>query len=352
MEHRRASAVQAYLRPMQVAATRHRRPQRELALDLSYVWLAGLAVYCVAIFVADKREAMWINNIAWTLGSGAAALACFHAARRADASRRRAWFMFGLGCTSWFAGTGALGLQPARAQGRAAVPEHRPGCSSVPSPCSPSPRCCCFRRRSARRAFTLKHVGNLGLVLCCLAVTVVLGMLEPALQINVPAFFLWIALVHTLLVAATFLTALYALWTFRWGAAGRRCCCIVFATLIYAVANLFYAHSLLTGSYLPGRSHQCQLAGDVRPDRRGRGRTDVAQQTRPRPTSPKRMQARERWLEAVVPALLIIIMVIVAVSSAATLTPRVHGLVGGPVHRVRGDSRRARGVDPEASRSS
>ncbi len=35
------------------------------------------------------------------------------------------------------------------------------------------------------------------------------------------------------------------------------------------------------------------------------------------------MPARERWLEAVVPALLIIIMVIVAVSSAATLTPRV-----------------------------
>ncbi len=33
-----------------------------------------------------------------------------------------------------------------------------------------------------RDPFTLKHVGNLGLVTCCLAVTVVLGMLEPALQ--------------------------------------------------------------------------------------------------------------------------------------------------------------------------
>ena len=33
-----------------------------------------------------------------------------------------------------------------------------------------------------RGPFTLKHVGNLGLVTCCLAVTVVLGMLEPALQ--------------------------------------------------------------------------------------------------------------------------------------------------------------------------
>ena len=35
------------------------------------------------------------------------------------------------------------------------------------------------------------------------------------------------------------------------------------------------------------------------------------------------MLARERWLEAVVPALLIIIMVVVAVGSSSTLTPRV-----------------------------
>jgi signal transduction histidine kinase len=38
---------------------------------------------------------------------------------------------------------------------------------------------------------------------------------------------------------------------------------------------------------------------------------------------PQRMLERERWLEAVVPALLIIIMVVVAVGSSATLTPRV-----------------------------
>src|SRR6185295_3559000 len=70
-----------------------------------------------------------------------------------------------------------------------------------------------------RPPFTFRHIGNIGLVTCCLAVTVVLGMLEPALQLRVPPLYLWIGVAHTVLVAATFLSALHALWTYRWGVA-------------------------------------------------------------------------------------------------------------------------------------
>ena len=89
---------------MQVAATDTPARSASSRWSLAYAWLAGLAVYCVAILIADKPEATWINDAAWTISSGAAALACFRAARLVEPARRRAWFMFGIGCTSWFAG--------------------------------------------------------------------------------------------------------------------------------------------------------------------------------------------------------------------------------------------------------
>src|SRR5690349_14134716 len=97
---------------------------------------------------------------------------------------------------------------------------------------------------------------------------------------------------------------------------------IVIATCVYAVANFTYAHALLTQSYLPddlvngswlvmfgliaSAAHEQSWLSKHDPG-------DLSHQ----------MRARERWLEAVVPALLIVIMVMVAVSSAASLTPRV-----------------------------
>jgi signal transduction histidine kinase len=97
---------------------------------------------------------------------------------------------------------------------------------------------------------------------------------------------------------------------------------LVFATCIYAVSNFAYAHALLTESYLPddivniswllmfglvaaAAHEQAWLSKRVQ--------GDISQ----------KVQARERWLEAVMPALLIVIMVSVALTSSAMFTPRV-----------------------------
>jgi signal transduction histidine kinase len=174
-----------------------------------------------------------------------------------------------------------------------------------------------------RAPFTPKHVGNLGLITCCLAVTVVLGMLEPALQNpGVTPAFLWLGVAHTVLVSGTFMATLSAFWTFRWGASWTPMLLLVFATGIYAAANLIYAHSLLIGNYLPSDLINVSWLAMF-------GVVACAAYEQAWLTSHEqgdltdKMQARERWLEAVVPALLIIIMVIVAMSSTAMLTPRV-----------------------------
>ncbi|MDY6945426.1 MAG: ATP-binding protein [Pseudomonadota bacterium] len=289
---------------------------------LAWAWCAGLLVYGVAIYLANNGVQVWINDIAWTVAAAAAAYCCFRAARQVEPDRRRAWRTIALACFSWLLGQlhwnyvhliqkvvqpfpslnqiFYTGFAVFVVAGVMLLPEAR-----------------------HRQPFTLKHAGNLGLITCCLAITVVLGMLEPALQNQgVTATFLWLGVAHTILVAGTFLATLSALWTFRWGASWMPMLLLVFATCIYAVSNFAYAHALLTESYLPDDVVNVSwllMFGLVAAAAHEQGwlskhaRGDISQQ----------VQARERWLEAVMPALLIVIMVVVALTSSAMFTPRV-----------------------------
>jgi signal transduction histidine kinase len=289
---------------------------------LAYAWAASMIVYGVAIYFATGEVALWINDGAWTLAAAAAAAVCYRASRQVEPSRRRAWLLISAACASWLLGQlhwnyAQLVLKIAQpfpsinqffytgfalliVAGVMLLPEAR-----------------------QRTPFTLKHAGNLGLVTCCLAGTVVLGMLEPALQNrSVTPLYLWVGVAHTVLVAATFLSTLSALWIFRWGSAWTPMLLLVVATCIYAVSNFIYAHSLLTDSYLPDdlvNASWLAMFGLV-----AAAAYEQAWLSRnPQEDAAQRMQARERWLEAVMPALLIVIMVIVAMSSTAMLTPRV-----------------------------
>lgn len=288
---------------------------------LTYLWVAALAAYCAALLLAQERTALWINDLSWTAASAAAAFRCYRTAWLVDAARRRAWLLFGIGCTSWL--VGQVLWESMQLSMRVALPF--PGIAQfffsafavfVTAGVLQLPE------SRERPPLTIKHLGNIGLVSCCLAVTVVLGMLEPALQVHMPALHLWIGLIHTLLVATTFLSALYALWTYHWGASWTPMLLIVAATGIYAIANLVYAHALLTGEYLQTsllNASWIAMFGLLATA----GREQVSLIAHPRAEPPQRMQARERWLEAVMPALLISIMVVVAVASSALLTPRV-----------------------------
>jgi len=289
---------------------------------LAYAWVSGLIAYAVAIYLASKELQIWINDLAWTLAAATAACCCFRTARQVEPERRRAWLWITAACASWLLGQLHWNYVHLILKVQQPFPSLNQifytgfalfimiGVMQLPE-------------ARQREPFTLKHAGNLGLVTCCLAVTVVLGMLEPALQNrSVSATFLWLGVAHTVLVAGTFLFTLSALWTFRWGSSWTPMLLVVIGTCIYAVSNFAYAHSLLTDSYLPGDVVNASwllmfglIAGAAHEQawlsKREQG--DIKQKTR----------VRERWLEAVMPALLIVIMIAVALSTSATFTPRV-----------------------------
>lgn len=289
---------------------------------LACAWLASMMVYGVAIYFATGEGALWINDIAWTLASAAAAIVCFRTSRQVERVRQRAWRMISIACASWLLGQ----LHWNYAQLVLKVAQPFPSinqffytgfaiCIVAGVLMLPEAR--------QRTPFTLKHAGNLGLVTCCLAGTVVLGMLEPALQNHsVTPLYLWVGIAHTGFVVVTFLSTLCALWTFRWGSAWTPMLLLVMATCVYAVTNFIYAHALLTQSYLPDdvvNASWLAMFGLVA----GAAYEQAWLSRNPREDATQSMQLRERWLEAVMPALLIVIMVVVAMSSTAMLTPRV-----------------------------
>lgn len=284
-------------------------------------WLGGLVAYLTGILIASDRAAIWINDIAWTAASALAAWSCLWTSRTVEPARRRAWLLLGLGCVSWLIGQ----LHWNYSQLILGVGIPFPSIGQIFfSAFAPFAIAAVLQMPEARERaqFTFKHLGNIGLVTCCLLMTIVLGTLEPALQSRWPAFYLVIAVVHTMLVAATFLTALYALWTYRWSASWMPMLLLVIATSVYAVVNLVYAQALLTNSYLAADLINVSwlvMFGLIAVAAHEQAWLSQRDQREP----PQGMLAHERWLEAVIPALLLIIMVVVAVASSSTLTARV-----------------------------
>jgi signal transduction histidine kinase len=284
-------------------------------------WLGGLVAYVTAILLANNNAAIWINDIAWTLASAAAAWACLRTSRLVEPARRRAWLLLGLGCGSWL--IGQLHWNYSQLVLGVGIPFPSVGQLFFSAFAVFVIAAVLLMPESRERApFTFKHLGNIGLVTCCLLMTIVLGTLEPALQSRMPGFYLVIAVIHTLLVAATFLTALYALWTYRWTASWMPMLLIVIATSVYAIVNLVYAQALLTSTYLAADLINVSwllmfaLLAVAAHEQAWLSQRDHRE-------APQGILAHERWLEAVIPALLLIIMVVVAVASTSTLTARV-----------------------------
>lgn len=292
---------------LQEARTAGPRRYRLVAL----AWLVGLAAHLTALQFASKPAVVWINNVAWLLASAGAAFSCFGTARRLEAPKSLAWWLFGIACTSWFIG------QVRWSYGQLIDSEAMPVLTAgqlfyTSYPVLMIAGILRARDPQRQRPFTFKHLANVVLVVCCLLLVVVLGLLDPTVRSQTSGFAFWIGVVHFALVAATFLTALHVLWTYSWQEDWFSMMLLVTGMGIYAVSNLVYSHSVLAASYFPQdiiNASWLIVFGFVAVAAAHR---DWARAHPSRGVSARTM-ARERRVEAVVPALMLIIMVLVAV---------------------------------------
>ena len=284
-------------------------------------WVVGIAAYASALLWTGNDGDLWVNNIAWTVSSAIACWMCLRTASQLNGASARGWWLLGAGCACWVIGQGfwnynqlVLGVaMPFLGLGQAfyslfpvliiaaisRLPEAHQGAPFMP-----------------------KQLGNVALVLCCLVMTVVLGLIEPAARSGAPPKLLWLAAFQSIAIGSTFLYALYTLWTYRWTDTWGVMLKLVAGMGVYAICTLIYIRALMLRTYLPSDVVNMSWlilfgliswAAVERSWLRGH----------PSASPSRRLLRRERWLEAVVPALLIIIMIGVGILSADTLTPRV-----------------------------
>jgi len=289
--------------------------------SLVRLWVLGLLLYSGLILISDAAQAIWINDIAWTIASALAAWACFRAARSSIVRNGIGWNLVGVGCATWFVGQLIWNYRqlvqgepwPARDISQAFFTAFSvfiiAGALRLPE-------------RQAPPHWTFRNVANVGLVGSCLAFTVLIGVFEPAINSQISGLYFLVGATHTTLVSISFLVCLYCLWSFRWNVGWGSMLLLVIGMAVHAVSNFVYARALLTDTYMPGDLINMSwlvvfgLIAAAAHEQRWSARN-------PNNFLRRRLQERERWLEAVIPALLITIMVAVAITVEITWSSRV-----------------------------
>lgn len=293
------------------------------------LWASLFGGYLLAVVLANKLYVELVNIVAWTIAPVLAGVSAWYTSRSAAllAPQRHAWRTIALACASWFVGQllwdysalvqhvfpGFPSIDKVFFLGYAAL-----FVKAVPA----------LSDSASSRRFTLQHLGNLGLIGCCLAVSVVITFFEPAMRTSMPLTTVVGALVHCTLIAMTFFASIYCLWTHRWHASWVPMLLVVKSTGIYSLGNFVYAHALLTGDYTPADAINATwvvaflllgLAAHLRRTYRPSARVNplIEEET---------IGRRARQLEATVPALLIVLMVAIGMSVSEQLSARALGL--------------------------
>ena len=288
-------------------------------------WFGAFAVYLLALLLSGPTMAELLNNVAWTLAPLGAGAACRSTARIVELlpSQRRAWNTMAIACASWL--LGQLIWDYSALAG--------PVDSELPNPSKLFYFAYAvlmvralggLSDSTAANHFTMEHLGNLGLIGCCLAVTIVVAFLEPVSQAQVHSPEIVTSLLHSTFVAATFFAALYYLWTRPWHATWGAMLLIVAAMGIYTMGNLVYVHALVTHTYRPANwVNATWLAMFLLIALAARLRAVASTQVASDADTVSLMARRSRFVEAMVPALLIVLMVAVGMAASTQLSVRV-----------------------------
>lgn len=284
-------------------------------------WGVALCGYGVAVTATTGFVERLFTIAIWTLAPMIAAVECFRTARRTTDHTRAAWQLLGLACAirmaghlywEYYSSTGSpqpvvhnvigqgvyLAYTALIVRAIAALPESR-----------------------EETRFTPEHLGNLSLIACCFAVTVIITLFEPVAGSTLSTTRIIVASADAILAVAMFFFALFYLWTYSWRQSWMSMLLIVAATCAYSIGNFIYAPDMLVGAARLSAPSTLSwiltfiLFAQAARERRHAIHADVT-------TNPAGLH-RERLLEAVIPALLIVILVVVAVLAGKTLTPRV-----------------------------
>jgi PAS domain S-box-containing protein len=286
-------------------------------------WLIGTVVYGVLIYgdIAEGDAALWVTNLAWTGSAFIAALGCFQASRVLQGYQQRAWSLFAVALALWLIGQLiwdwhelVRGLEvpfPSLAD----VFFTAFGCVSVAALYS-------LREPSSLRPLTPRNLGNLGLIVCTLAVAIVTALFEPIAQTQHSVAYVAIGLTEALSISLAFVVSVYFLWSHRWGLETAPLILVVLSYAMHGAAALLYLHALIQSGF--SASHPLNILWIIAMalmHLASRGQIRIA--TGVTSLAADDLSVRERSIEALLPGLLLLVLVIAAVAFNDYLTTRV-----------------------------
>jgi PAS domain S-box-containing protein len=308
------------------SSTALERPWKRWKLPAA--WLLALILYSVAIYGGFARGsvAIWITDGAWTLSSLLAALWSFAAAWRATGRLRIGWALLTGACCSWWIGQLLWDWNEIVRGQLLPFPELSDffftsfGVFTITA---------MFALREPRhgRRLTTRSTGNLGLIVCSFATVFVTAVLEPGLHSAASAQFIAVALIEAAVISVAFICSFYFLWSYRWGALGTPLVLLVAGIAVHAAAAIVYIHRLMVDEYsatdylnvawLAAFGLHSWAASEFLRDRRGSAHTHAA-----------KVHAAERWIEALLPGFLLLVVVITGFAFHSQLSSKVLAIDG------------------------
>ena len=283
-------------------------------------WAVALAAYCVLMFghFVTGHGAQWLTNMAWTIASLLATGASWRTSKQLASQRRIAWRLFAAACAVWFIGQLI----------RDWIVLVRQVDVSFPSPADwgYSSFAVLFaagllylRAAQHARRVAPQRIANLALILCSLAVVLNRMIVEPLSRTQGSSLFVSLALIENLSVAMTFVLAIYSLWSYRWREDLRPMLLIVLGLAVHALSALTYAHHLLLDYY--GASDLMNIGWIAT---FGFQHWAAREQTRAETLGARSgaMYQGEGWIEALVPALLLLFIALMAALGIGQLSTR------------------------------
>jgi PAS domain S-box-containing protein len=290
---------------------------------LPWVWALFISTYAALVyggFVVGAR-AFWVTNTAWTIGSLMAAIGSFQAARAVTGYLHRTWFLFGLAFSSWFVGQ-LFWNWSELIEGRSIS---FPNISDLFYTAFGLLSIAAFwtlRTPLGSDGLTARNYGNLGLILFSLAVAITTALFEPIAQTQHSLGYIIVALAESLVIIVAFVLSVYFLWSHRWGNLTVPLILLVMGYAVHGAIALLYIHALIVSEY--GVSHYLNFAWLVVfgfQHWASQDQVRIAKSTAS--ISADIFATRDRRVEALLPGLLLLLLVIAAVTFRDHLTPRV-----------------------------
>jgi PAS domain S-box-containing protein len=228
------------------------RATREVSLGIvRYAWIGSLALYAILIHggLVVEPAALWVTDLAWTAASVIATVSSWRTSREVSGARRVAWTLFAAGCGAWFLGQMVWNWE--QLFGHVRVP--------FPSAADYGYTAFAFlfaagfyvlRNVQPARRWTPQRIANLTLILCSLAVVINTMVLDPVMRTQRSPYFVTVALVESLSITATFIIGTYFLWSYRWGGETRAMLLMIVGFGIHAFCGLIYTHELLIDQFV------------------------------------------------------------------------------------------------------